>query len=228
MRTMQIACLAWLAVAPAAATTTTLLTGKITAVAGDEIRIALDGPLDPRPGDAVEVQFQIPGGPKILVGRWTVSRVDNGIVVAAKVEATGAPAVDQVATIHSLAPQRRSSAGEVPAVGGVDGATWTATATGTARLSHRGREVEARWQRETSGGRAVDTYYFPTPPAGDVVPAVNGQPLWNRFVRDPADDFPDQTGATWWLSVWENIDGTWRQRDTRDEPVELLARTPAP
>ena len=46
-------------------------------------------------------------------------------------------------------------------------------------------------------------------------------------MRDPADDVPDQAGATWWVSRWEHREGQWRQRDTRDERVELLSRAPA-
>jgi len=206
---------------PPAIPKTTPLTGKVTAVEGPEVRIALDGPLDPQPGDEVTIHFQIPGGPPVRVGTWRVVRVEAATVVATQVEATGVPALDQVATIAALAPRRRPA----PASGGDASAGWSAAVSGTARLRYRGREYEARWQRETRAGQTIDNYYWPAPASGGVPAQAGGQPLWNRFVRVPADDAPDQSGATWWFSRWEHVGGQWRQTDTRDEPVELLSRS---
>lgn len=74
---------------------------------------------------------------------------------------------------------------------------------------------------------AFSCFFFAAPPVDGVAAEQDGQPLWNRFVRDPAGDATDRAGATWWYSRWERADGRWRQRDTRDVAVEVLSRTPA-
>ncbi|MCL4818947.1 MAG: hypothetical protein KJ067_07385 [Vicinamibacteria bacterium] len=203
---------------PLGATTPTLLSGRVVAVDGRELRVILDAAVDPSPGDPVLVHFELPGGRRVSVGRWEVARVEGAVVVALQVEATGTPAVGQTAIVSSLRPKNRPTA----AAG-----AWVATATGTARLRHEGREIDARWQREVRDGHTVDTYYVPAPPVDGIAAEQDGQPLWNRFVRDPAGESTDRAGATWWFSRWERADGRWRQRDTRDLAVEVLSRTPA-
>lgn len=200
------------------ATTPSLLPGRVVAVDGRELRVMLDAAVDPSPGDPVFVHFELPGGRRVSVGRWEVARVEGAVVVALQVEATGTPAVGQTAIVSSLRPKNRPTA----AAG-----AWVATATGTARLRHEGREIDARWQREVRDGHTVDTYYVPAPPVEGIAAEQDGQPLWNRFVRDPAGESTDRAGATWWFSRWERADGRWRQRDTRDLAVEVLSRTPA-
>lgn len=80
------------------------LKGKVTAVIGNDITIQLDGTLEPRPGDLVEVVFKTPDGDEVPVGTWTVSRVDGNKVRAKKKEAFGTAEVGYAATIESSQP----------------------------------------------------------------------------------------------------------------------------
>lgn len=108
-----------LALAAATSAAAAELTGKVVAVEGDAVRIALDGSWLPQPGDAVTIHFEIPGVSKVRVGSWRVARVEGMTVVATLVEATGAPAVDQLATIASANPvPRRAEAAAPPAAAG--------------------------------------------------------------------------------------------------------------
>lgn len=102
---LAVSLLAWAASAGAAE-----LRGKVIGVAGAEIRVAVDGDLLPRPGDPVAVSFEVPGLPPVRVGTGRVVRVEGGAVLAAIAEATGTPAIDQLATIDAAAPVPRRPA----------------------------------------------------------------------------------------------------------------------
>ena len=86
------------------------LRGKVTAVTGSDVRIAVDGDLLPQVGDAVRLSFSIQGGPEVPVGQWRVSAVSADGVQATRVQATGTPTVGQTATIDSASPTRRTAA----------------------------------------------------------------------------------------------------------------------
>lgn len=188
------------------------LKGKVVGVADKEVRIAVEGDLLPQVGDEVVLSFEIPGLQAVRVGTWKVSRIEGETVAATLVEATGTPAVDQLATIASPNPQTRPGPGSAPV-----------QQPGPARVRYQGRVYETRYERQVEDGRPLDIYFFQTPPAGNVLAIANGEQLWNRFVRDPAVDHPDQSRFVWWSSVWEYQNGRWVQNATRGVTVEVLA-----
>ncbi len=104
-----------LPLAAATAVSAAEIHGRVVAVEADSVRIAVEGSWLPVPGDPVTVHFEIPGVSKVRVGSWRVARVEAGTVVATLVEATGRPAVDQLATVASANPVPRATAAAVPA-----------------------------------------------------------------------------------------------------------------
>jgi S1-C subfamily serine protease len=106
----------WLLLASAAGAAE--LKGKLVGVSDRQVRIAIEGDYLPQLGDEVTISFQLPGGPLVRVGTWKVSKVRPDFVEATLVEATGKPAVDQIATIDSPNPTRRAAtAGSMPVSG---------------------------------------------------------------------------------------------------------------
>jgi hypothetical protein len=102
------------------------------------------------------------------------------------------------------------------------------TRTGPATVRFRGQVYETRYERQIENGTPLDIYFFQTPPDGGVPAVANGQQLWNRFVRDPAADHPDQSQAVWWFSKWEYRKGAWQLNDTRGVVVEVVSTSSPP
>jgi len=90
------------------------LKGKVISVAAQQVRLAIEGDYLPQVGDQATISFQIPGGPTVRVGTWKVSELGADFVTATLVEATGTPAVDQIAIIDSAKPSRRFPGGDAP------------------------------------------------------------------------------------------------------------------
>jgi hypothetical protein len=86
------------------------LRGAVVAVSGTDVRIRVEGDLDPEIGDVAVLSFAIPGGGALRVGAWRITRVDGDTVTATQIEATGVPTVEQRATITSASPRRRAAA----------------------------------------------------------------------------------------------------------------------
>lgn len=57
--------------------------------------------------------------------------------------------------------------------------------------------------------RPIEVYFFPSQGG------ANGQQNWGKFVRDPAQSHPDQTGATVWFCDWVQAGGRWEYRQTQ-------------
>lgn len=161
--------------------------GKVTGVLGKDVRLALEGDLLPQAGDEVTIRFQIPGGPMVVVGTWKVTSIESDSVLAALVDATGAPAIGQVATIVSANPIPRRQAPK-----------------DTIRVRFAGETHETLYQHEIVNGYPIDIYFFIAPEVGlDKA----GNPSYNRFVREPAENV---AGApTWWHCRWLMRDGQW-------------------
>lgn len=92
-----------------AATGAVEIAGTVIAVTGTDVRLKIEGDQLPSIGDEVKISFRIPGGPALKVGTWRVSSVSEEAITATLVEATGRPAVDQIAVISSASPTRRGA-----------------------------------------------------------------------------------------------------------------------
>lgn len=104
----------WGQIGPAA-TAAVEIAGTVVAVTGNDVRLKIEGDELPRIGDEVRISFRIPGGPALKVGTWRVSDVSEEAITATLVEATGRPAVDQIAVISSVNPTRRGAAHDTKA-----------------------------------------------------------------------------------------------------------------
>lgn len=92
-----------------------------------------------------------------------------------------------------------------------------------------GRVYTVLYERGTHDGVPIDLYYYQLrQPNGQPVVAkgVNdGEPLWNRFVRRPGKDYPDQSGATWFHIYWVERNGRWSGPEGDEGvSVEVVAR----
>jgi S1-C subfamily serine protease len=153
------------------------LRGKVIGVAGPQIRVRVEGDLLPRTGDEVRVSFQLPGGPLVRVGTWKVSEVRPEFIEATLVEATGKPAVDQIATIDSPNPARwATTTGSVPAPGA---RSYIGVAIRDVNEDERkslGVESGVLVQRVAPGSPAGQAGLKP----GDVILDLNGRPVIGR------------------------------------------------
>lgn len=196
-----------------------VLQGEVAGVIGSDVRLTVEGEMLPQPGDVVTISFEIPGGPKVVVGTWKVTSIDGDSVLASKVDATGAPAIGQIATIVSPNPVARRPK---------QVAASTASPSGGIRVRYQGQVYETLYQHQTyevtekgrSVDRPIDLYFFAALDAGA---EANGTQRFNRFVRDPAEGHPDV--PTWWYCRWVSRDGDWHYDQTKVDGVTVL-RTP--
>lgn len=86
-----------------------------------------------------------------------------------------------------------------------------------------GKEIETLYQRQESGGRLIDVYYFPIKDRGKDV-FQDGEQLWGRFVRDPAAGTPDQSRVQYWRVNWVKKDGRWLEEQSRIGGFEVLGK----
>lgn len=162
----------WLLLASAAGAAE--LKGKVIGVSDRQVRIAIESDYLPQLGDEVTISFQLPGGPLVRVGTWKVSEVRPEFVEATLVEATGRPAVDQIATIVSPNPTRRAmTSGSVPVPG----------ALGYIGVAIRDASEDDRKSLGVDSGVVVQSV-APGSPAGqaglapgDVILGLNGRPV---------------------------------------------------
>jgi hypothetical protein len=183
------------------------LHGKVVAVTGKDVRITLEGELLPQPGDPVTIGFQIPDGPMVVVGTWRVTSVDGTAVLAAVVDATGAPAVGQLVTIVSTNPVARPSP-----------QTAQSTASGFGDdipIHFEGQTYRTLYQHQMVEGRGLDLYFYKAEDASGGDRGIN----YNRFVRDPAENHPGE--ATWWYCRWVQRDGAWTYVESKVNGVTV-------
>lgn len=189
------------------------LRGRVVAISGHQVRLSIDGELLPQIGDEVTLAFQVPNGPLLSVGTWSVSRVDGDAVTATQVRATGAPSVGQIATIVSPNPVPRSPS---PVARGdpQGGQNWI--------VRFEGRDYRTLYQTGLHEGTPIDLYYYPIRSAGGEQLVQNGELLWGRFVR--TSGIPGGgTPGPWWHATWVFRDGAWTMLHTRDVVVEALS-----
>jgi hypothetical protein len=88
------------------------------------------------------------------------------------------------------------------------------------QLEFRGQSFEVLYNRGTDRGLPIDLYYYRTPGV-DRVPGVNnGEPLYNRFVRVPAIEHPDQSSVRWVHVYWTQRNGSWALQ--ADQGVDVV------
>jgi hypothetical protein len=173
--------------------------GKVTGVLGKDVRLALEGDLLPQAGDEVTIRFQIPGGPMVVVGTWRVSSIEADSVLATLVDATGSPAIDQHATIVSMNPVPRRLVSK-----------------DTIRVSCQGEVHETIYQHQIVDGHPIDIYFYV---ATDVGLDAAGNPSYNRFVREPAENVAGV--PTWWHCRWVRQNGEWRYLQEKTGATEV-------
>jgi nucleoid-associated protein YgaU len=92
---------------PAARAREAELTGTVTDVSGDSIKIALDSDLVPNTHDKVEFFFTIPGlDDEIAVGTGVVTSVKGDVISARFEEGSGIPKAGNLVRIHSANPRK--------------------------------------------------------------------------------------------------------------------------
>lgn len=86
----------------------------VTRVSGNDLELTLkDARQQPKPGDAVDIFFPIPGGDRISIGVWRVDTVDGQKVSVSVVRHTGKPMLGYLATIQ-LSDNRDAKATDGP------------------------------------------------------------------------------------------------------------------
>ena len=198
--------------AMAAAAGAVELHGKVAGVMGKDVRLTVEGDMLPQLGDVVTIEFEIPGGTRVVVGTWRVTAIDGDSVVASQLEATGTPAIDQLATIESANPSARRPRQPV--------ASATSSTGDSVRVSYQGQVYETVYQHQKPDGNPIDVYFFVAPGAGA---GSDGMPRYNRFVREPAEG--DPATPTWWFCQWLLGDEGWRYDQAKGGGVTVL-RTP--
>ncbi|MBI2213868.1 MAG: hypothetical protein HYU52_09485 [Acidobacteria bacterium] len=201
------------AAAIAATSSAAEIKGKVSGVIGKDVRLTVDGDLLPQPGDDVTIRFEIPGGPMVVVGSWRVTSIDGDSVLAAMVEATGAPAIGQLASIVSPNPAPRRPPPPPPST--------SAPPPGVIRVSFDARMYDTTYEHQIVEGKGLDIYFFKAVDAGV---DASGNQRFNRFVRDPAEGSAGE--HVWWVCrwVWEN--GEWMYVQTKVGDVVAVLRDP--
>ena len=131
----------------------------------------------------------------------------------------------RVGTVTALDPKtwqaRLSASGTVgassPAAPEPWAVRWGCAATGNAcaTVQLEGRHYETQYHRLINQmGVPIESYFYPVLIDGQEV-HHDGQKLWNRFVRVPAANHPDQTGLQRYHVTWVRESGGWSERETR-------------
>lgn len=196
------------------------LRGRVSEVTDQQVRVTIEGELLPQPGDEVVITFQIPGGPVVKVGTWSVTSVQADAVLATRVQATGVPAAGQAATIISANPvQRRSAAAADPQAQG-SGNFWT--------VRFEGRNYRTLFNSGTHNGLPIDMYHYRIRTQGGEQPVQGGEELWGRFVRVPSARHGDQSSVVWWHATFVQRADTWELVSREGVQVEISRSTTPP
>ncbi len=182
--------------------------GRVIAVEGNTVQLAIEGPVKPIKGDRVEVSTSI-GTSVFPVGIWEIESIGEDAITAIEVAADAAADVGMDAIIHSKAgtppgQQATSPPGEGETAAGIispsDGRTIPAVRHMTTRT------YELFWTDKGSGADVDFAVYRPTAiagfyPIGDVV--VTGPWLDDRYA---VPTFPTILIASGTLATMAPID----------------------